>query len=503
MNLEKRSILAAILFFILVSVPTIMKNNEQMKFSDSINIINLGTSSPQKSILDATPPGDNITELSVLDDIYGMYPRDVCINGSYAYIATDEGGLVVVNISDPINPVAIDCFWDEYQADEVYVEDEYVYLGHSYLGLQIFNASDPSSITKIGQYDSTNCVDFQIVGDTAYIADQWTDIVIVDITDRTNPTKLGDYDNATTLSNGIYVQGSYAYVTHGLNGIHVVDISNPSTPIEVSYFNYAGSYWDIVVDGPYGYATGNSRTGLQTINFTDINNPEYLNLYAIGNGFDIEKQGNLVCVNDYHVEARFYDVSDVENIQFINTYNTANYGLGNSISCDIVAITDYCEGLYLVNISEMFSTAVPTLLGNCFLGGAVHNTFVYDDLLFVAKGYGGLDIYNVSNPVLPELKSNLDISASHEMFSVYVYNDIAYVGVTGYGLAFIDFSIPANPIVLNTVLINHEFRDIHVDGNYTFVAANYFGLEIYNNTSISTAYHLSAYDDGGSANVFM
>ncbi|HUU78053.1 MAG TPA: hypothetical protein VMX55_06870 [candidate division Zixibacteria bacterium] len=498
MDFMNSNFVIIILFFSILLVPIFSGSFEISKTIEE-NYIN--TPSIPFEAFDATPPGDNLTELSVIDDVWGMYSKDVYINGSYAYICTEEGGLVAVDINDPENPEIISYYWDEFAADDVYVEDEYIFLGHGYAGFTIINGSDVANLEVIGHVDTQRCKDVNIVGNFAYLSTDFTDMSIYDISDKTNPTSVGTYNNATTYAEGIAINGSFAFVCQSSYGLHVVNISNPSSPIEVSYFNHAGYYQDIIIEGTIGYVAASGGGGLQTIDFSDINNPVLLDQIAIGNAFDIEKNGDIVCVNDYTIEARFYNVSDPANIITLTAYSTPTWGTGNHMSGDLAAITDKNKGLYLVNISQISATSSPVDLGECFLGGQPKDTFVDGDLLFVAKGYGGLSIYNISNPLNPVFQSNIPVISNRDISCVYISNGIAYVGIRSYGLAFIDYTDPQNPSVLNTVLLAASFERLFVQGGYTFAAALTSGLRIFNTTDIMTASYLSQYYDApGQAN---
>ena len=59
----------------------------------------------------------------------------------------------------------------------------------------------------------------------------------------------------------VYISGSYAYVA-GEGGVRVIDVSSPSSPQEVGYYDTPGWISGVYVSGPYVYAACN-YCGLQ------------------------------------------------------------------------------------------------------------------------------------------------------------------------------------------------------------------------------------------------
>jgi hypothetical protein len=52
---------------------------------------------------------------------------------------------------------------------------------------------------------------------------------------------------------GVAVSGSYAYVADANDGLRIIDVSTPSSPVEVGSYNTGGSAWSVTVSGSYDY----------------------------------------------------------------------------------------------------------------------------------------------------------------------------------------------------------------------------------------------------------
>jgi len=62
---------------------------------------------------------------------------------------------------------------------------------------------------------------------------------------------------------GVAVSGSRAYVADGEEGLRVIDIGNPSAPVEVGFVDTPGAE-DVAVSGGYAYVAGGGAFGGST-----------------------------------------------------------------------------------------------------------------------------------------------------------------------------------------------------------------------------------------------
>ena len=65
------------------------------------------------------------------------------------------------------------------------------------------------------------------------------------------PPRKGFYKTLVGASN-VAVAGNYAYVA-ALSGLHIIDVSLPSTPAKVGFIETPGSSPDVAVAGNYAY----------------------------------------------------------------------------------------------------------------------------------------------------------------------------------------------------------------------------------------------------------
>lgn len=124
----------------------------------------------------------------------------------------------------------------------VYMDDSLAYLACEQMGLHIFNLSQPDSLAYTGWVDTpSNARQLYVVDNYAYIADGRAGLIIIDVSDIGNPMIVGGYDTPD-YANGVFVYGTNAYIADGDGGLQVVDVSDPSDPdyygsLEISYAN--------------------------------------------------------------------------------------------------------------------------------------------------------------------------------------------------------------------------------------------------------------------------
>jgi hypothetical protein len=177
----------------------------------------------------------------------------------YAFIACAYAGLLIIDISDPSDPIEVGHF-DMTNATCVQVSDKYAYVAD--LGLRILDVSDPSSPKEVGYYDTPGVAfGVQIVDNYAYIADDWCGLRVVDISDPVYPKEVG-YFLTPGYAWCIHVVDSYAYVAACEAGLRIIDISNPSNLEEIAYYDTPAEALYAYVAGSYIYIA-DAASGLQ------------------------------------------------------------------------------------------------------------------------------------------------------------------------------------------------------------------------------------------------
>lgn len=224
---------------------------------------------------------------------------DVAVSNGYAYVADGSSGLAIIDVSDPYSP-ELKSTYSTGDARGVTTQGDYVYIANgSSNDLVIVDISDPEHPLKVGSHPGyREMFDVYIDGSFAYVAVD-RDVKRYDITNPSTPVMEFGYSGGPSPSSDIigvhgnseilalaagpdgviitdtnlvffsrvdtsgsaadvFVDGNYVYVADGTNGLIVLDVATPSSPVEVLHLETAGDAVGVFVSGGYTYVTEGS-----------------------------------------------------------------------------------------------------------------------------------------------------------------------------------------------------------------------------------------------------
>jgi hypothetical protein len=194
----------------------------------------------------------------------------VAVAGSYAYVADEDAGLRVVNVSNPAVPFEVGFYDTPGEAIGVAVAGAYAYVADGLAGLRVVNVSNPAVPFEVGSYNTpVYAVGVAVAGSYAYVADGDAGLRVVNVSNPAAPFEVGFY-YTPGFAYGVAVAGSYAYVAHGDDGhgLRVVDVSNPAAPFEVGSYDTPRSVPGITTSQCAGPAP--SRVGITTSQYLGL-----------------------------------------------------------------------------------------------------------------------------------------------------------------------------------------------------------------------------------------
>jgi len=206
--------------------------------------------------------GANLRVISIADQAHpivtatltGSAVRSVAVQGQYAYVVDQYGGLYVVDISNPAQPVSVGNYDTPNSAYGVAVSGTYAYVSHDLGGgLYVINISNPTNPALVGVLTNTvRGTDVAVVGNTVYLAGYDDGLRVIDVADPAHPVEVGVCDTPGQAF-GVEVVGRYAYVADRWGGLRVIDVQSAAHPVEIGFVAFAGDARDVVVSGNYAY----------------------------------------------------------------------------------------------------------------------------------------------------------------------------------------------------------------------------------------------------------
>jgi hypothetical protein len=185
----------------------------------------------------------------------------VRVERSYAFIASAEG-LDIVDISDANSIIPVAHYGSGREAWGVDVVDDIAYIAIPRNGLEVIDVTDPAFPQKITTVAGTKGAwDVHIHNDLLYVGCHSAGIKILSLSDKKSPQIIGvfhDDDGGEAL--GVWSDGEYLYVADNFC-IEVIDVKDPTCPLEIGEYSKVRGAHDIHVDGRYIYVA-EARKGL-------------------------------------------------------------------------------------------------------------------------------------------------------------------------------------------------------------------------------------------------
>ena len=247
----------------------------------------------------------------------------------------------------------------------------------------------------IGTCKDRIITDVFVVGKYAYCA-TIEGISIVNISDPLHPIEVGFLDLEYWLEQ-IYVQGNYAYLL-SYRYLWIVDISDVTNPIELAEYKHVADpyYHYFYVKGDYTYIT-DYYFGLQILK---TNNPSAITKagdLALGDSRgNIYVQSNTAYITHYDALELVY-VNNPANPTLTTTYNDASGFRDVRAVGNYVYTTNY-NGFVIYDASNILNPVIKGVypqqrLDNCYVNGSMAYLSTYESYLMV-----GVNISDPTNP---------------------------------------------------------------------------------------------------------
>ncbi|WP_448605243.1 LVIVD repeat-containing protein [Thermoflexus hugenholtzii] len=144
----------------------------------------------------------------------------VAVQGRYAYVGVGPR-LVVMDVGDPSRPVVVGRTGVlPGVVRGVAVSGSYAYVADG--GLRVIDVSNPAAPREVGFYDTLGwALGVAVSGSYAYVADGNKGLRVIDVSNPAAPREVGVYDTPGGAED-VAVSGSYAYVADGSGGLVIL-----------------------------------------------------------------------------------------------------------------------------------------------------------------------------------------------------------------------------------------------------------------------------------------
>jgi len=455
-----------------------------------------GYGSPLASIINISNPHDPVLIHSF--EAEGSENTSIFVQDDLLFLGMGSSGLFIYDISDLFNPVIVTHLSDIKCRDMV-VKDKHIYMvaNSYYFGIvDISIIGQPEILCWIGGYGASRlAIDLQ--GNFAYVAGKTLDIF--DVSDPANPNQVCELEVDSDWLLDLSVSENFCYSMSN-DSLFVINVENPVSPAVLAYFDYTGNFLSfddnlLAVSKAYAYEDSYG------IGFFDVDDVQQINLEA---AFISDKAREVFAGGNYAYVSNGYN-----GLQIICTETPANpvtvsnclnkFYVVETIVEDGIAYVRTLDGLKIVDVSN---PEIPITLSEYDLqSGPANARFAiekYHNYIYLGGDWLGeiyvVDVSHPTNPLNVGQINVIDWSSDIEVFHDHLY-------VAGYwgGLQIFDLTDPVNPQTIGYHPLGLALK-IAVGNNMAFVGGavdpNTGGIEIFDLSNLNNPFHTGTYEIG-------
>lgn len=409
----------------------------------------------------------------------------VVVEGSLAYVAAFEAGLVVVDLSTPSHPEIVATRATEWNAWGLAVSGTLAYVADSGGSLVIFDVSDPTAPVEVGTLEVEGSVqDVVVSGTLAFLADSHAGLRVVDVADPAHPalvSSIEDLDSSRRVAAS--EDGMTVYLTDFFDGFHVIDVSDHLAPEIVGFVDNPSYTIDLEVDGGYLYVA-NRGYGMRVFDLADPRSPvDVRQVDHDGENQSVAIHGNLAYLGNYSAGLRLVDVADPPEADEVGFVDGTPESKGVSIQGGLA----YVAGGSQQTILDLARPDLPSKISTTDFYGYVRRAVVDGRYVYAAGDYQGLRVIDIADPEQPE---EIGVVEACDVYDVVKDGDLVYLSCSEDGIRVVDVSDPTAPTVLG-ILEGFRAGFINITGGVLYAPDYNVGVHIVDVTDPSSP---SVYD---------
>jgi len=350
----------------------------------------------------------------------------------------------------------------------------------------------------LGVYDTGGeAVAIEAAGDTAYVLDEADGLIVLDVSQPGSPVLLGSLPLSGELRN-ICIDGDTAYVAAGSAKVLIIDVSDPQQPVQVGVIPVDDS-WDMKIRSDIAYVA--SGDGLFAFDVSDPLSPDelfgFVSSFAAGRS--IELNGTNVIVAGAGFSA--FDLSDLESPEFLGFHGFPSlFALDVAVHDGVAYFVTQGNGVEYWDVSDLHAPVRLGAVEDPGYGSAItiEGATAYVTNYVMGDGTRGLTILDLGTPGAP-IRVGFYQSAGN-VYQTAVTNGVAFSAGSS-GVEVFDVSDPKIGPVLASLPIDLAVgREVSVCGSVAVVGdvGSIFTVDVADPTNPSV---LDRFDGGESFHV--
>ncbi len=322
-------------------------------------------------------------------------------------------------------------------------------------GLVILDLADLKKPAFLSQLYLGGGYSIAVRDNTAYVAAGKEGLRIIDVSDPKSPLLKGGVDTEGEARD-IALRKSHALIADGAEGLVVIDISNPADPKTVGTWDSPGESTGIVIRDELAYIADGSA-GLQVVNIRDPAKPVSAGACDTdGNAEDITLSGNYAYVADGSSGLKVIDIGKPFSPRQVASLTTSGYCRGVSADGNLLGAGNLYDGGY--QVIDISNPAAPAILATkkYTMYNESWNVVLKGKRLCVLDYFSGIGFFDLSAPDKPAMTGFYLTPSS--IVAAAVQDKTAYAVGELSGLRVLDIRDPLRPRPLAATSI---FRGVH------------------------------------------
>lgn len=227
----------------------------------------------------------------------------------YVVVGDAGGNLSIVDVADASNlrVLASSKTFGGYVSD-IHLAGKNAYVALYDRGLQVFDLSSPGNPALVGQLElPQGARGVHVNGDYAYFTDTESRMHVVDVSNISSPTIIRSFDTCAKWASGVDVSGDLAFVFGYSPALSIIDVSSPAHPALKASVDFPWDASNVQVVDNYAYLA--TTGGLATINVSNPVDPRTEGFVSILGATGVIVRASLAYVTSYPGELVVVDVS--------------------------------------------------------------------------------------------------------------------------------------------------------------------------------------------------
>ncbi len=410
----------------------------------------------------------------------------LAVDGDLAFVGLGIE-LAVLDVSDTSGPRRLDYLVLGGPVLDIAVAGDVVYVAAGdNAGLYIIDASRPADLAVLKNlYAFSPLSGVAASGDYAFVSTH--QLHVLDVAEPASPVEVATHEypqDLTAAGKVTAVQGGHAYTLYRdyinrTGGFRIVDVSAPTAPVTVGEFQAGAAVHDMVVAGDYAFLlVGETVPHLAVADISDPTSPFEIPLSkeARWSGSSLAAVGGYLYLAYAGGEAptgglRILDIADASRPAEVACHDGIGPEIWELAISGRHAFITTGEGLLVLDVGVSSTPALAGAYTFDRVTGFGRDLVVEGDYALVGGGPHGLQVVDISDPVRPAVVSQIDTGG--HTWAVALDGNYVYLADEYNGLRVIDVSDPLHPLEVGFYDVPGPYEFFHgvaVEDGYAYVA---------------------------------